>query len=425
MSKRVQDVEELSLIAKDEPQLALAAFTKALCHRWTFVQRTIPNIEHLFDPLEHAIHHKLIPALTGREVSDLERKMLSLPVRMGGMGILNPAETANREYSASIAITGKLKELIINQEMTLKEYDQKMVNEVSKSISSLKEEALKVKAAEIKANLDDNKARLFQLAQEKGCGSWLTALPIQSMGYVLNKEEFKDSVRLRYGWPITNIPAHCVCGRKNDVDHTLTCKHGGHSIFRHDRIKHTNAEFMKQVCHDVQVEPELIPVESLDYLVGNMSERARLDISARGLFGPFQKTMFDVRVFHPNAPSYKNREISQLYLTHEKMKCKDYEQRVIQVEKASFIPLVYSTHGGMAGKATSFHKRLAKLISEKKQERYNDVMNCMRTKLCFTMLRSVLISVRGTKGKSVRRTETPLPYVSYNLIPEMRSYESY
>ena len=119
VSKWVQDVEELSLIAKDEPQLALAAFTKALCHRWTFVQRTIPNIEHLFDPLEHAIHHKLIPALTGREVSDLERKMLSLPVRMGGMGILNPAETANREYSASIAITGKLKELIISQEMTL------------------------------------------------------------------------------------------------------------------------------------------------------------------------------------------------------------------------------------------------------------------------------------------------------------------
>ena len=109
---------------------------------------------------------------------------------------------------------------------------------------------------------------------------------------------------------------------------------------------------MRQVCHDVQVEPELIPVESSDYVGGNTSEKARLDISARGLFGPFQKTFFDVRVFHPNAPSYKSREISQLYLTHEKMKCKDYEQRVVQVEKASFTPLVYSTHGGMAGRAT-------------------------------------------------------------------------
>ncbi len=78
----------------------------------------------------------------------------------------------------------------------------------------------------------------------------------------------------------------------------------------------------------------------------------------------------------------------------------------------------------MAGKAIAFHKRLAKLISEKKQERYSDVSNCMRTKLSFTMLRSVLVSVRGTKGKS-KPTETPLAYVSYNLIPEMRSYESY
>jgi hypothetical protein len=60
----------------------------------------------------------------------------------------------------------------------LKDYDHKSVAEVSKSISSLREEALKVKAAEIKENLDESKARHFELAQEKGCGSWLTALPI-------------------------------------------------------------------------------------------------------------------------------------------------------------------------------------------------------------------------------------------------------
>ena len=113
------------------------------------------------------------------------------------------------------------------------------------------------------------------------------------------------------------------------------------------------------------------------------------------------------------------------YQSHEKMKCKDYEQRVIQVEKASFTPLVYGTPAGMAGKATAFHKHLAKLISEKKMERYSDVINCMRTKLCVTMLRSVLVSVRGSKGKPSRRTETPLSYVSHNLIPEMRNYESY
>ena len=51
----VEDVVQLSSIAKDEPQLAYSAFTKALCMRWSFMQRTIPNIAHLFQPLEETI----------------------------------------------------------------------------------------------------------------------------------------------------------------------------------------------------------------------------------------------------------------------------------------------------------------------------------------------------------------------------------
>ena len=53
---------------------------------------------------------------------------------------------------------------------------------------------------------------------------------------------------------------------------------------------------------------------------------------------------------------------------------KKYEQRVIQIEKCSFTPLVYSTTGGMAPKALEFHKRLASLVAEKRNERYEDVI---------------------------------------------------
>ena len=84
--------------------------------------------------------------------------------------------------------------------------------------------------------------------------------------------------------------------------------------------------------------------------------------------------MFDVRIFHPNAEAYKDKQISKVYLQHEKLKSKEYEQRVIQVEKASFTPLVYSTTGGMAPKATIFQKKLAKLISDKRHEQYSDVI---------------------------------------------------
>ena len=37
----IKDLKELSEIALDESQAVLSGFTKATCHRWTFVMRTI------------------------------------------------------------------------------------------------------------------------------------------------------------------------------------------------------------------------------------------------------------------------------------------------------------------------------------------------------------------------------------------------
>ena len=52
VQKWCQDVKQLSSIATEEPQAALTAYTKSICHRWTFVQRTIQGVSELFQPLE-------------------------------------------------------------------------------------------------------------------------------------------------------------------------------------------------------------------------------------------------------------------------------------------------------------------------------------------------------------------------------------
>ena len=70
---------ELAEIARDEPQVALSALNTGLSQRWKFVQGTIPEISHQFEPLESAIKSELIPALCGREMLDLERRIFSLP----------------------------------------------------------------------------------------------------------------------------------------------------------------------------------------------------------------------------------------------------------------------------------------------------------------------------------------------------------
>ena len=65
VSDWVRDIEELSRLAKDEPQAVYSCYTKAIAHRWSYVQRTIPEISHLFYPLEEVIQDKLIPSLIG------------------------------------------------------------------------------------------------------------------------------------------------------------------------------------------------------------------------------------------------------------------------------------------------------------------------------------------------------------------------
>ena len=56
----------------------------------------------------------------------------------------------------------------------------------------------------------------------------------------------------------------------------------------------------------MKTEPILIPVEA-DFNrqeIGNNTEGARLDVSCLGIWSPLEKTLMDVRIFHPCAPSY-------------------------------------------------------------------------------------------------------------------------
>ena len=89
---------------------------------------------------------------------------------------------------------------------------------------------------------------------------------------------------------------------------------------------------------------------------------------------------------------------------------------MIQVEKGSFTPIVMSTFGGMGAEAKKFHERMATLISEKRKERYSDVMSYIHTRLRFSILRSVLTAVRGVRGKTTREKTSPISSISFNLI---------
>ena len=422
ITKWCEDITELAEVAKIEPQIALSIFTKSICHRWSYVQRTIENTSALFSPLEDALRNIFIPSLLGRPVSDLERKILSLPVRYGGLGIANPEEVASREYAASKRVTHNLTQLIVQQEQDLSCLDLQGTVNTIKDLKREKDSFLDGKFNTILENVNCDLKRCLELNKEKGAGSWLTVLPLQDHGYCLNKQEFRDAICLRYGWKIPNTPPFCGCGAANGVNHTLICRKGGYVFMRHNALRELNAEMQREVCRDVVVEPKLLLVRG-ESISGTTADGAGPDISSRGMWSTFERTFFDVRVMHPNAPSYKSSSPSTLYAKHEREKIVKYNNRVLTVEKGSFTPLVYSTFGGWAPQAVRYHKRLAELVANKRNENYKDVINHMRTRVRFALLRSVLISIRGERGK--KYPARPMASVAFNMVPEAMQYESF
>ena len=153
---------------------------------------------------------------------------------------------------------------------------------------------------------------------------------------------------------------------------------------RHNEIRDITANLLTEVCHDVQVEPDLQEVsnEVLSGWTAITTDGARLDNAANGFWGGrYERTFLDVRVFNTYAPSNRQTTIDKCFRKHEMEKKRAYEQRVREIEHASFTPLVFSANGGLAKEATHLYKHLASKLAEKWDHSYNLTMNWLRCTL--------------------------------------------
>ena len=91
--------------------------------------------------------------------------------------------------------------------------------------------------------------------------------------------------------------------------------------------------------------------------------------------GRFEKAFLDIGVFNPSAQSNRRGPLASVYRRHKQEKKRQYEQHVQEVEHATFTPLVMSTTGGMGKTATTFYKRLASMISDKRDISYSKTVN--------------------------------------------------
>ena len=67
-----------------------------------------------------------------------------------------------------------------------------------------------------------------------------------------------------------------------DVDHAMVCRREGFIIQRHNELRYLEAEMLKMVCNDVQIEPVLQEINGEVLTPGtNRAADARIDIHAR------------------------------------------------------------------------------------------------------------------------------------------------
>ena len=329
--------------------------------------------------------------------NDDERALLALPARFGGLGINNPT-SQQAAYSHSCELSGPLINLIMQQSADFggARNQQKQIKSSLKETQRANQSS---EAADHKSRLPLNLQRAVDLASEKGASSWVTALPLSSHGLVLHKGMFRDALCLRYNWPPSYMPIICVCGSDFSIEHALTCKTGGFIIMRHNEIRDLLANLLTDVCHNVILEPHLQPLsgESLSSSSATREENARLDVGVNGFWGErFERAYIDVRVFNPHAPSNLSSQISSTYRRHEREKRLKYDQRVREVEHASFVPFVLSCTGGIGPSANVFLKRLGALLAEKHNTEYSLVMGLLRCRLNFALLRAAVMCLRGT-----------------------------
>ena len=116
----------LSKIAEMKPQAAYATFIWGFKSKFTYFLRTISDIHDYFQPIEDTIANKFIPAISGgRTVNDVERELISLPTRYGGLAKPIIKDIARMEYANSRRITEELALSINNQDLSLMSILQK------------------------------------------------------------------------------------------------------------------------------------------------------------------------------------------------------------------------------------------------------------------------------------------------------------
>ena len=177
-------------------------------------------------------------------------KQAGFPVNFGGLGCRRAEDIALPSFLASMNSVGELVETILSR------INIADTNELAEAVESLRgasggaplpDDPSRQRAWDlpiVERNWENMlrvadqvcRARLLVTAQRES-GAWLNALPVSTLGTLLDSESFRVAIALRVGADVC-IPHSCRCGGRMDSRglHGLSCRYSAGCFPRHSAM---------------------------------------------------------------------------------------------------------------------------------------------------------------------------------------------
>ena len=156
--------------------------------------------------LDKAVGSMFLPAITGQpSVARHHCLLLSIPARLGGIGLTLPSRLSKQQREAPLDVTQQQVALILSARETY-HIDHAAVRTAKKAAqqarASQEEECLR----QVIPLLALSEKRMLEATQDRGASAWLSCLPVAEHGFSLSRQCFLDALALR----LVGLPWICL-----------------------------------------------------------------------------------------------------------------------------------------------------------------------------------------------------------------------
>lgn len=332
------------------------------------------------------------------------------------MSLTNPVENAPRAFHASGLMVGYLAATIRDSSATF-ELERHMETARVTRLQLTNRKYLDGDAAriEICARLPPAQGRI--VGRQHTALPYLMIMPSVDCGTTLSPDEFRTGTNLRYGWIPRNLSKVCDgCGAKFDMNHALSCNHGGLMITSHDQLSHTLQDLGKAALGPSKVRDEPrtklgrgaalkgSPTEVQDVQVNHQRRGDGLYI---GFWSAYTDTILDCQFVNLEAESYKDREPDAVLASRQAAKKKKHRGDC-ELNRRHFTPFISSRDAILAKEANSFTRALAAHLAKKWNRAYSDTCGYIKGRLGLTIIRATTRCLYGSRVPARHVSTAPI-----------------